>query len=377
MHSNYNIPLLETGIPREKDEIEVSLEEAIPTDVPDFQGRTLVGHDILLSLQVDRIFLLNLLSDTFGIRFVDDYGNTPVLSLTSQKSLIKDEGGRKYFLKQKPDYSLEYNKHNAAIQFQQSVSEIGLAPPLLPNKKGELSFIFGARTFTLTPFIEGNIFDGALTKSINCSHGLGLIHKFCSPQMKNQQDLMPLDSYTETLSFIDMVKGIPFKDQEKKQRVLEMLLGIANKYKRNYPSEEAVGFIHGDFSPFNIVFEKDKLLVVNDFDNVAYAYLSRDLAEAVLTHSGIHYNGASSSLKAPIIKQLDLQRAEAMVKTYLNASGLGPVNIQGFSNEMMFVWLELMSLGLVRGDFSLDDLLTSIDAHEKFFKHSELILKRL
>jgi Ser/Thr protein kinase RdoA (MazF antagonist) len=225
-------------------------------------------------------------------------------------------------------------------------------PRIIFTKEGSPYAQIGEDFFLLTKYVEGDFFIEKLEQSVNCASALGEMHKTALEKLPSQSDF--IDSTEETLRFIDMAEGLNFPSLDLKRSILNKMRESAAKYKATNIGKK--GWLHGDFSPFNMVFKGDQLIAVNDFDNVAFGVLARDLAECLLTHTGINYAGTTSSLRTPIRRTIDSSRMKAMYIAYLEKNPISSSELVDLPNQMVLIWLELMVLGLLRGDFSLRDV---------------------
>jgi len=125
--------------------------------------------------------------------------------------------------------------------------------------------------------------------------------------------------------------------------------------------EDPLVFVHGDFSLNNLLFEKGEIACVVDFDNVAKNLGYRDLAELYLTSHCFHYEPKSTHFSSrfphlpghvdilKVIEPLVAVRSQRLLLTYVAA-----------------VYVELVLLGFVREDFSLNP--DNIDTLKKNIK---------
>jgi len=318
-------------------------------------GATLESVDWLFIRETDRRTFLPLLEQEYGIKFSEG-GVDPTLaiSFTSQKCVISDLTGQKYFLKRKPSYSLGEPQRSRSALMQSRLSEcLSYIPKVIYTKKGSPYARIGEHFFLLTPYIEGDFFMGRLSQSVACASVLGEIHRTAS-EILPPEDNAFIDSTEETLRFIEMVGRLDFPSVDLKEIVLKEMRELALKYQATNIGKR--GWLHGDFSPFNMIFRGNQVIAVNDFDNVAYGLLARDVAECLLTHSGVNYAGATSSLRAPIRTTIDISRMKRMLNAYLKSNPISKDELIDLPNQMCLIWLELMALGLLRGDFSLNDV---------------------
>ncbi|MEK7518156.1 MAG: phosphotransferase [Patescibacteria group bacterium] len=336
------------------------------------QGNTLEDTDILFALQKERKNLLPILSHEYGISFVDKFSDMNLASFTSLKRIIHDEKGNKYFLKQKPSYSLDEPRRTRSALMQSTLSDyLPFVPPILFTRDDSPYAQIGTRTFLLTKFVEGDYYIGKHEQSFACARALAEIHKYSGSVLPMQSD--PVDFTEETIDFIRLVEQVDFPALDLKSSVVDHMKEKIYVYRSS--NEGKLGWLHGDFAPSNMVFQQDNLVAVNDFDNVTYGVLSRDIAECLITHCDINYAGSMSSLRVPIRTSIDVDRMEKMIGFYLEASSLKKYDIIDMPKQMVLVWIELMSLGLARGDFSLRDVDTALDHANDIYSTGQHLMK--
>lgn len=333
-------------------------------------GNTLVSSDILIFENVHRrnIFLKKL-KKAYGIEFKEDFGTPQNPSFTSRKAILFGLAGEKYFLKMKPDYSLSEPQKTASALMQDFLSKrLSYVPRIIKTKDGSSFYVkIGGKTFFLTPYIEGNYFFGTPEQSFACARALGEIHRSLLDFSFPEGESTPLDSTEETLKFIKMVAELSFNNQELKRDVLQKMRKLCDKFAST--NQGKISWLHGDFSPYNMVFgNQGDVRAVNDFDNVAFGLLARDIGECLLTHCGVNYAANTSSLKPPIRIIFDFNRMKEMLKIYLTYNPLNKNDFIDLPNQIVLVWLELLSLGLLRGDFLLNDVLIALSHCQEIYE---------
>lgn len=283
--------------------------------------------------------------DIYGISFTNDIQPAPgSISLTSLKCIITAEDGTRYFLKQKAEYcSTEQQLRKSSLLQHTTATQLQCVPRIIHTASSDPHAAIGRRAFLLTPFVEGQFFLGKRSQSVSCGDALGRIHSI-GMHMDNIEPTV-LNSHHETKEWISRLAQIATTDDAAKQEVIRQMRDIADCNEIQNIGRK--GWLHGDFAPYNMVFDhSDSVIAVNDFDNVAYGPLSRDVAECILTHCGVMYAGPSSSLRAPICTRLDVERGKMMLERYLQSSGLQPSDLCELRQQFSLIWLELLSLGM-------------------------------
>lgn len=113
-------------------------------------------------------------------------------------------------------------------------------------------------------------------------------------------------------------------------------------------------FVHGDYSPWNIVFGADDVVAVVDYDNCDVGSRLRDIVEGVLTAAGVRYLDDSTSFEPPFRCSLDDESATAFLRGYLHTTH-NPLDerelacLEGFARA---VHIELVALAVLRGEIA-------------------------
>lgn len=327
---------------------------------PIVYGRDLNSSDLLLLSPNE--FLKRVMGEEYGIgnNFSSEF---PSAFSTTSRKVIVDDGKHKYFIKEKPRYSC--NPYNLSLsgQFQQFLSDrTDFVPRIISTKSGNPYLQIGETHFLTTEFKEGRIFNGSTQDAENAGTTLGKIHFFS--QGFDFPDLRKRYAEEDALQFINMadqLKGT--QDDQWKQEAVLALKAIVGKYSGQLDRDVPYLVNHADYAPFNLVYDKNGAVVaVNDFDNVDYRPRIRDIAGAVISFcDGLSYAGTTSTLRKPISTSLSLEKAKAFIKGYTtNSPVLSQEEKAELVGEMSIRWAKIMSLGIVRGDFSYHDVLQAL-----------------
>lgn len=335
-------------------------------------GRDLNSSDLLLlgsNKTLKRIF-----AEEYGIN--DDFSWTfPVAFSTTSKKVIIDDGKSKYFIKEKPKYCCDPYHLSLAAQFQGFLSDrVDFVPRIIDSKSGSSYLQIGETHFFTTEFREGRMFNGSLQDVENAGISLGIIH--LQSQEFDYANPRKISGSEDVLQFIDLADQLEGseKDQWKPQTILA-LRGTVNKYSNEIDRDLPYIANHGDYAPFNLVYEEKGVVAVNDFDNVNYRPRIRDLAGAIISFcDGLSYAGATSTLRSPISTSLSLEKVRAFMKGYLtNSPALSAEEKAQLVGEVCMRWTKIMALGIVRGDFNYQDVLQALP----FYAFAEKKLPRL
>lgn len=322
-------------------------------------GRDLNSTDLLL-LEANK-FLKGIITREYGIDNSFKWSFPPAFSTTSRKSIV-DDGGNKYFIKEKPKYCCSSYNLSLCERFQRFLSERTIfVPRIIDTKSGNPYLRVGSTLFLTTEFVEGRIFNGSMQDTEKAGEVLGKIHllskEFHFPNLQKKY------SSEDALQFIDMADQLEeARDDKWKESAILALKAIVNKYSGQLDKNVPYIVNHADYAPFNLVYDKSNVAAVNDFDNVDYRPRIRDLAGAIVSFcDGLSYAGTTSSLRKPIPTSLNLEKAKAFIKGYSrNSSALSKEEKADLIGEICIRWAKIMSLGIVRGDFNYYDVLQAL-----------------
>jgi hypothetical protein len=318
---------------------------------------------------------------------LDSSDGVASFSHTSRKMILLDEGGSAYILKQKPFYCRSREHCLAFMYVQQSAARnTEIVPKIIAGHSGEAFFSWRGEIFFLTPRIPGRVIDGSIEESVQCALALADLHGAldglelsCAPG----HPLYPITrSAEEARKFVAMMldRSAESKSSEIFVSVAKQLYETIDGVDQNYrwqlmksPIEEP-RWNHGDPGPFNFVLSGGKVVAINDFDNVNVGRLARDVGILLLTQTGVFYKGATSSLRRPILQRLDVARLQAMWANYRDRGSYRGVGVEALPYEMALHWIELMGLGLVRGDYSVGDVIEALPFAEKIVADAKLAL---
>jgi Ser/Thr protein kinase RdoA (MazF antagonist) len=122
--------------------------------------------------------------------------------------------------------------------------------------------------------------------------------------------------------------------------------------------------IHGDFSPWNIVLSDDgRQALACDFDNADHGQRLHDVVEAMFSFGLLRYREQSTNFDGAA-RFAPIEAAAAPLRLYQGLAPLDPAELAALPAAGEAFAIEVYCLGLMRGDFSLDQLplmLTELD----------------
>lgn len=319
-------------------------------------GYNLIDDDVALSQYSERKWIIEALSDEYKINFSDEsVCQSKSASYTSPKGIISDDCGNLYFLKEKPAYcSTPERLHSAAMVQSYLSKHVNFVVPIIQTADGSPYALISNRHYLVTPYIEGRYFNGSVSDSIEAVRAVAYCNNALSKFSLEYNEI--LDPSKEVRSFVEGFCACSFPDQKLLKEVSSSILRFVDQLDIEKLNGLPLGWIHSDPGPFNYVFRKNQVVALNDFDNAAYGPVVRDLAISLITNCTIYYLANTSSFNSPISRFIDEQRMQKMLDQYIGIRQIGSQELAALPTVASLHWLELISLGLWRGDFSLSEV---------------------
>lgn len=281
------------------------------------------------------------------------------LSFTSKKIIIKDENNKMIFLKVKPAYCSDEASLEKSAYLQNFLAErLHFIPPIIKTIDRLDYLKINNEIFFVTKYIPGDYFNGSDCDVKAAGAALGKMHKISKKIKKEfkQKLSIEISSFFMDLA-IDHLKKNNFLSSY--QNDVSLLTSFLNKAETrlNKLSKRYFLLAHGDYNPFNLIydFNKRSVIAINDFDNVEYLPRIHDLAEGLLTFCYIHYKGNSSSYQ-DFLGSYCPTKANIFLNSYLQYVKLSQVEIGLLNLFVKIIWIELICLGIIRDDYSFDKL---------------------
>lgn len=276
-----------------------------------------------------------------------------VRSQTSRKMIIRS-GGRDLFLKQLPWYC-SAEQALFAIQCQDTARHAGCPiPPTLETRDGARVFRYGGADFTLTEHVHGSRYTHQESQFVSASRELGLLHASIQGDIEGPTP----DAFEDAREHVELALSLAEERGDSAAPAALRRLGawLADEYRKMDRIAWAAvprGLVHGDYSPWNLIFSgsQDKVVGIVDFDNAHVGPVIRDLAEMLITFTCIEYRADSTNF-APDLPTLPRPGIKVAIESYDNARGLRPAEFAVLPAIGAAVAVELVALGYVRGDFS-------------------------
>ena len=323
-----------------------------------------------------------------GHKLVEDYSmnnkklsffctvfNWPKDALASKETLIQTDTSEKYtvsfqnicryFLKQIPDYASEPKRLQDVNELIITLKEnnVPVVSPLI--YQDECYVKYEGKIWQAFSYQEGNTFPNTRQAKRNTYHFLAQFHSgskvhFCT-KVPNYSSMKTPLIFTQILEDMYHPKEI--------QSALDVLINEVEKFCHKAKNDSLLLdleyiWIHGDFSPNNIIYNNDQPILLLDFDNAHINTRVHDIAELYLTSSVFSYkeNSTNFSCQIPTIENMK-DISEPLI---LYGSELQLAERKVFPTFVKLVYAELIFLGFIRGDFEISKM--NIDQALKTFQ---------
>ncbi|OGZ43455.1 MAG: hypothetical protein A3J55_02805 [Candidatus Ryanbacteria bacterium RIFCSPHIGHO2_02_FULL_45_17b] len=215
------------------------------------------------------------------------------------------------------------------------------------------------RFFFITEFRPGRVFNGSESDIYQILLALRDFQKAANDF--DVKDTHKQKSYEPLITIFGLLNGVT-KDQLSKNQII-LIKEIIESLKRNYDAIPETRYVmsHGDFALFNIILNGEEIVGINDFDNVAYLPLIHDLAEFLVSASIVHYLGPISNLRLPVFTQPHQRVFSQILTFYKENFSLTAEEIRLLAVVVEMVWLEILLLGVLKGDYKLADISNAVN----------------
>ena len=289
------------------------------------------------------------------------YDLPPYVSFTSRKAILNTDRGS-FFLKEKPEYCSGYEKREMAADFQEYLStHLVNVPNILRTRKGEHYILWNNRFLFLSEYKPGRIFNGSIDDLKSVLDSLKEFHKVAKAFECRGNNV---ESY-ELLIPYELLKELAYSDQEKEDVLY--IEKILNRIKEEYSSLNKVDYImsHGDFSLFNVLFDGQSVVAINDFDNAQRLPRIQDLTEFLISATLINYLAPLSNLKYPVFLEPESVKFRTVLNYYKKHFDLTEPEMKLLPVLTELVWLDILLLAVLKEDYSISDIMSAVKKIER------------
>ncbi|MFJ8550941.1 phosphotransferase [Streptomyces sp. NPDC093676] len=260
----------------------------------------------------------------------------------------------RYFLKHHSDPE---TADPAAIARQhratQRLADLGVpvAPPLTGHD-GRTVAVVGGRAYALHPWIDGRHRHGGQLTAEQCGRLgalLGVVHASLERVMSRAPG-SPLESAdpADTFALIDDLlcrvtrhRLVTAFDELARHRLVERRTMLERHTDRRPPPGGAVGWVHGDFHPFNVLYQGDAPAAIVDWDRLGV----QPRAEEAVRAAAIFF--------VRPVGTLDLAKVRAYARAYRRTAGAPPAELTAAVHRVW--WERLNDFWMLRWHYERGD----------------------
>lgn len=324
-------------------------------------------HDLILFKSNEFVGFDKYLETEYGFKIISSEYPT-YISFTSRKAILHTSLGD-LFLKEKPQYSSDQLSLDRSTYFQEFVSlKTDIVPKIIRTKENKFFVEWKGRLYFLTEYKKGRSYNGSLQDVEAMLYALQIMQKnginFCTNKNIPDKVLDDIESF-EIYKIIYLIEKYARNTAE--QNLYNRIIRDLEKLKQEYlglPKNKYV-MSHSDFIVFNMVFDNNKVVAVNDFDNVKRLPILHDLAEFLVSTTILNYAGTVTNLKKPILLKPDNRKLNIIIKSYIEDFKLNKEDFKLLANLSETIWLWTLCLSVLKEDYQISDLKNAIACIEK------------
>ncbi|MFI9170673.1 phosphotransferase [Streptomyces lincolnensis] len=254
----------------------------------------------------------------------------------------------------------------AAIARQHRATErlaglgVPVAPPL-PDREGRTVAVVGGHTYALHPWIDGRHRHGGQLTPAQCARLgalLGVVHASLERVMptharaRDRSDTSRRASESpdpaDTFALIDALlarvrrhRPADSFDELARHRLLERRALLERHADRRPPRGGSVGWVHGDFHPFNLLYKGDAPAAIVDWDRLGV----KPRAEEAVRAAAIFFVRPAGAL--------DLPKVQAYARAYRRTAGATPSQLTAAVHRVW--WERLNDFWMLRWHYERGD----------------------
>lgn len=236
----------------------------------------------------------------------------------------------------------------------QRLADLGVpvAPPL-PGRDGRTVAVVGGHAYALHPWIDGRHRHGAQLTPDECARLgalLGMVHASLERVMPTRARAAPAESPApaDTFALIDDLlarvrrhRPADSFDELARHRLLERRTLLERHADRRPPHGGPVGWVHGDFHPFNLLYRDDAPAAIVDWDRLGV----QPRAEEAVRAAAIFFVRPDGAL--------DLTRARPYARAYRRTAGATPSELAAAVHRVW--WERLNDFWMLRWHYERGD----------------------
>lgn len=291
------------------------------------------------------------------------------ISETSRKALVEDRDGSLYFLKEIPWYIQSEPHAVSIIQLQHELTKAAVKVPTVQlTTSGQLiARVDNSRMLYLQEYLlDGTMYEGKMEQARAAGAELGkfrvgveTFYRFHSSELPQRSTYASTKDMLVLLlrKFMDQRSAMSKENQEGIQYFIRVCKELVDQWANQHDEWSASGesIAHGDLNPMNYIFSHSgSVLGLIDFDNACKTDPLVDIAEGLLTFSGITYRSDSSRFED--MRDLAFSPFQQFLEGYAEYCPLMPSDIEVLPLLVGTACIRLASLGLIRGDWPISSV---------------------
>jgi Ser/Thr protein kinase RdoA (MazF antagonist) len=237
----------------------------------------------------------------------------------------------------------------------QRLADLGVpvAPPL-PGRDGRTVAVVGGHAYALHPWVEGRHRHGGQLTTVQCGRLgalLGVVHASLDRVMRAHarartapEAADPADTFTLIDDLLGRVRRhhpADSFDELARHRLLERRTLLEQHAERRPPCGSSVGWVHGDFHPFNLLYRGDAPAAIVDWDRLGLG----PRAEEAVRAAAIFFVRPAGAL--------DLPKVRAYARAYRRAAGATPSELAAAVHRVW--WERLNDFWMLRWHYERGD----------------------
>lgn len=237
----------------------------------------------------------------------------------------------------------------------QRLADLGVpvAPPL-PGRDGRTVAVIGGHAYALHPWIEGRHRHGGQLTTVQCGRLgalLGVVHASLERVMPAHARARtepvaadPADTFTlidDLLGRVRRHRPADSFDELARHRLLERRTLLEQHADRRPARGSSVGWVHGDFHPFNLLYRGDAPAAIVDWDRLGL----RPRAEEAVRAAAIFFVRPAGTL--------DLPKVRAYARAYRRTAGATPSELAAAVHRVW--WERLNDFWMLRWHYERGD----------------------
>ncbi|MFH8802375.1 phosphotransferase [Streptomyces sp. NPDC017936] len=238
----------------------------------------------------------------------------------------------------------------------QRLADLGVpvAPPL-PGRDGRTVAVVGGHAYALHPWVDGRHRHGAQLTPAECARLgalLGVVHASLERVMPahararatRAESPAPADTFAlidDLLARVRRHRPADSFDELARHRLLERRTLLERHADRRPPGSGPVGWVHGDFHPFNLLYRGDAPAAIVDWDRLGV----QPRAEEAVRAAAIFFVRPDGAL--------DLPRARPYARAYRRTAGATPSELSAAVHRVW--WERLNDFWMLRWHYERGD----------------------